>query len=224
MSVPRLDVGPRPAPAPSTAPSGSGASRLRCGLARRLARSGPNRLSVIRVDGNSMAPTLADGDEILVDRGDGAARLRDGIYVLRVDDALVVKRLAVGPAARPLDAQRQSTYPAGPTRAGLDRRRRPGGMGRAADRLTDRKADCAPSGRTARPRRAAASPAPSAGEEADAGLATARRRRSSPARTERASRAAAGAREVGTWAPSRRSCQQPARRASGRAPAWFTLR
>ena len=35
---------------------------------------------------------LNAGDDILVDLGDAAERLRDGIYVLRVDDALVVKR------------------------------------------------------------------------------------------------------------------------------------
>jgi hypothetical protein len=55
-------------------------------------------LSIIRVDGESMAPTLGHGDEILVDRGDDAGRLRDGIYVLRLDDVLMVKRVAFGPA------------------------------------------------------------------------------------------------------------------------------
>jgi hypothetical protein len=57
----------------------------------------PDMLSIIRVDGESMAPTLNDGDDIMVDRSDGAPRLRDGIYVLRMDDALIVKRLAVTP-------------------------------------------------------------------------------------------------------------------------------
>lgn len=56
----------------------------------------PSGLSMIRVDGDSMAPTLSNGDDILVDRMDGAARLRDGIYVLRLDDALMVKRVALG--------------------------------------------------------------------------------------------------------------------------------
>jgi phage repressor protein C with HTH and peptisase S24 domain len=65
---------------------------------RRLGAAKAERLSVIRVQGDSMAPTLADGDEILVDRGDAAERLRDGIYVLRIEDALVVKRLALSPA------------------------------------------------------------------------------------------------------------------------------
>lgn len=57
----------------------------------------PESLSIIRVDGESMAPTLADGDDIMVDRADAAARLRDGIYVLRLDDALMVKRVAIVP-------------------------------------------------------------------------------------------------------------------------------
>lgn len=51
-------------------------------------------LQAISVAGDSMDPTLRDGDEILVDltpRG-----LRDGIHVLRVDGALLVKRLEVG--------------------------------------------------------------------------------------------------------------------------------
>ena len=41
-----------------------------------------------------MAPTLNDGDEIMVDPGDAAERLRDGIYVLRRDGVLLVKRIA----------------------------------------------------------------------------------------------------------------------------------
>lgn len=57
----------------------------------------PDLLSIIRVDGESMAPTLGHGDDIMVDRGDGAERLRDGIYVLRLDGALMVKRVATGP-------------------------------------------------------------------------------------------------------------------------------
>ena len=57
----------------------------------------PRTLSIIRVEGDSMAPTLGDGDDILVDGGDAAARLRDGIYVLRMDDVLMVKRVARAP-------------------------------------------------------------------------------------------------------------------------------
>ena len=54
-------------------------------------------ISIIRVDGDSMTPTLNDGDEIIVNHNDGADRLRDGVYVLRLDGALMVKRIALGP-------------------------------------------------------------------------------------------------------------------------------
>ena len=67
---------------------------------RQLTRSAGDMLSFIRVEGDSMAPTLASGDDILVDRGDALERLRDGIYVLRRDDDLLVKRVALSPSAR----------------------------------------------------------------------------------------------------------------------------
>jgi phage repressor protein C with HTH and peptisase S24 domain len=97
IPVPRLDLG---------ASAGAGSLDEREGVAglvgfdegwlRAMGVSGES-LSIIRVDGDSMAPTLCDGDEIMVDRGDTAARLRDGIYVLRFQDALMVKRVARGP-------------------------------------------------------------------------------------------------------------------------------
>jgi phage repressor protein C with HTH and peptisase S24 domain len=52
----------------------------------------------VKVD--SLSPTLSDGDDILVDESDGAERIRDGIYVLRRDDTLMVKRIAVSPTGR----------------------------------------------------------------------------------------------------------------------------
>lgn len=67
---------------------------------KSLTATPAERLSIIRVEGDSMAPTLNAGDDILVDPGDAAERLRDGIYVLRVDDALVVKRIALNPLGR----------------------------------------------------------------------------------------------------------------------------
>lgn len=63
-------------------------------------RLDPAQLSVIQVVGDSMAPTLDDGDDILVDRSDAAVSLRDGIYVLRMDGVLNVKRLIVDRARR----------------------------------------------------------------------------------------------------------------------------
>ncbi|MBB4859060.1 phage repressor protein C with HTH and peptisase S24 domain [Novosphingobium chloroacetimidivorans] len=53
----------------------------------------PHRLSAIAVRGDSMEPTLRDGDEILVEASPGT--LREGIHVVRFDGALLVKRLEV---------------------------------------------------------------------------------------------------------------------------------
>lgn len=55
----------------------------------------PAMLTVIEVEGDSMEPTLRDGDEILVDRT--PRPLRAGIHVIRLDDVLLVKRLEPGP-------------------------------------------------------------------------------------------------------------------------------
>ena len=72
---------------------------------KALTPTSAQNLSIVRVEGDSMSPTLNAGDEILVDLGDCADRLRDGIYVLRVDDALVVKRLALHPMGRRVTVQ-----------------------------------------------------------------------------------------------------------------------
>ncbi len=119
--VPRFDVG---------ASAGSGAlpdeERLTGSLAfrsdwlRRVASNGSPALSVIKVTGDSMLPTLSDGDEILVDSADGADRLRDGIYVIRADGAVMVKRLAVSPAGHSFTVT--SDNPAYPPWTGLDLR------------------------------------------------------------------------------------------------------
>ena len=53
-----------------------------------------DRLSAIAVSGDSMEPTLRDGDEILVDCS--PPPLQDGIWVVRLDDMLMVKRLETG--------------------------------------------------------------------------------------------------------------------------------
>lgn len=117
VTVPRLDV---------QASAGPGAlesaeKRLgRIGFDSAWLRSlglgggGPSRLSVIRVGGDSMSPTLSDGDEILIDHEDGGDRLRDGIYVLRIDEALVVKRVALGPGGRLSARSDNDAYPGWP--------------------------------------------------------------------------------------------------------------
>lgn len=96
VTVPRIDV--RASAGPGAI---AGEERARAGmtfppeLLRELGVGRTAALSMIRVAGESMAPTLRDGDDILIDRDDAAARLRDGIYVLRVGDALIVKRVAL---------------------------------------------------------------------------------------------------------------------------------
>ena len=56
-------------------------------------------LAVITVHGDSMYPTLADGDTILVDLGQRAAG-RDGIYIVRFGEFVLVKRLLIDPVRR----------------------------------------------------------------------------------------------------------------------------
>lgn len=77
-----------------------------------LTASRPEDLSIIRVEGDSMSPTLNDGDDILVDRAGCSEALRDGIYVLRVEDSLLVKRLAIHPLGRSVTVQSDNpAYP-----------------------------------------------------------------------------------------------------------------
>jgi len=79
---------------------------------KALTATGTDKLSIVRVEGDSMAPTLNAGDDILVDLSDCGERLRDGIYVLRVDDALLVKRLAINPLGRRVTVQSDNpSYP-----------------------------------------------------------------------------------------------------------------
>ena len=116
VSVPRLDVGASAGPG-----AVAGDERTLGRIAfdepwlRRMRIADRKRLSLIRVEGDSMAPTLSDGDDILVDGADAAERLRDGIYVLRVEDVLVVKRVALSPAARRLSIRSDNpAYPSWP--------------------------------------------------------------------------------------------------------------
>lgn len=90
------------------------------GWLRKLTPSKASSLSIIHVHGDSMEPTLNDGDEVMVDLGDGQSRLRDGIYVLRMDDALNVKRIAIEPQGRRISVL--SDNPAYPSWRGLERR------------------------------------------------------------------------------------------------------
>jgi Peptidase S24-like len=91
--VPRLLLGASAGPGAVT---GDEAKTRAVGFDRVWLKSvsaNPAGLSMIKVVGDSMEPTLTDGDDIMVDASDAAERLREGIYVIRLDDALMVKRL-----------------------------------------------------------------------------------------------------------------------------------
>ncbi|MEO6359432.1 MAG: S24 family peptidase, partial [Sphingomicrobium sp.] len=79
---------------------------------KSLTATPASKLSIVRVEGDSMAPTLNPGDDLLIDHDDREERIRDGIYVLRVDDALVVKRIALNPMRRRVTVQSDNpAYP-----------------------------------------------------------------------------------------------------------------
>lgn len=92
VDVPRLQLGASAGPgALAEAEAPQGQLRFSQKWLRTLGLD-PAQLSVIEVAGDSMQPTLRDGDEILVDRS--PVPFRDGIHVVRIDDVLLVKRLA----------------------------------------------------------------------------------------------------------------------------------
>ena len=60
---------------------------------RHLTRATSDKLAILEVAGDSMEPTLRPRDRVLIDRS--VNRLRgDGIYVILVDDTLLIKRLS----------------------------------------------------------------------------------------------------------------------------------
>lgn len=115
LAVPRYDVGASAGPGALNDSERAGAAiAFRTDWLRQAASGSPSALSVIRVAGDSMVPTLSDGDDILVDSADAAPRLRDGIYVLRIEDQLLVKRIAISPAGGPrfiILSDNSSLYP-----------------------------------------------------------------------------------------------------------------
>jgi len=66
----------------------------------RAVTSAPvEELAVIEIDGDSMEPTLRSGDHALVDRTECRPRQKDGLYVIRVDGGLQVKRVSAHPVS-----------------------------------------------------------------------------------------------------------------------------
>jgi phage repressor protein C with HTH and peptisase S24 domain len=79
---------------------------------RVVARLGvsPATLTMITAHGDSMEPLIHDGDALFVDMADRRLSSRPGIFVIRLDDALLVKRVSrIG-----LEVQVASDNPATP--------------------------------------------------------------------------------------------------------------
>lgn len=64
---------------------------FRANFLERLTRAPIHRLSVIEVTGDSMEPTIYGGDQVLVDHSVKTVD-HGGLYILRLDDANIVKR------------------------------------------------------------------------------------------------------------------------------------
>ncbi|MEZ5743838.1 MAG: S24 family peptidase [Sphingomonadaceae bacterium] len=91
IDVPRLALGASAGPGHlAEDESAIGAFRFSTRWLREQGLDG-TMLSAIAVTGDSMEPTLRDGDEILVDRSPRPAM--SGIHVVRIEDSLLVKRI-----------------------------------------------------------------------------------------------------------------------------------
>ena len=67
----------------------------------RVSSAPTSELAIIHVEGDSMEPTLSDGDTVLVDLTESYPR-RDGIFVIGYEDHLMVKRLRIDPVRQKL--------------------------------------------------------------------------------------------------------------------------
>lgn len=91
--VPRLDVAA--SAGPGALPDGElvlGVDEVAPGLARALGLQ-RGQAAIIRVAGDSMAPGLLDGDRLLVDQSARSPDAKGGVFVIRIDGALLVKRV-----------------------------------------------------------------------------------------------------------------------------------
>ena len=83
-------------------------------LVSRLSARGTACLAALPLKGDAMAPTLLDGDHLLVDTEDRHP-LRDGIYAIESESQVVVKRLSVHPATQQVAIlSDNATYPSFP--------------------------------------------------------------------------------------------------------------
>jgi phage repressor protein C with HTH and peptisase S24 domain len=84
-------------------------------LLSQICNSSPNDLAIVTVEGDSMAPTLSHGDHIMVDTSASATRVHDGVFVIRNEDTLLVKRLTIHPSGTSLTVSSDNpAYPSLP--------------------------------------------------------------------------------------------------------------
>jgi len=96
FTLPRLDVAASAGPGAFV--DGEvmlGAAALDPALAARLGLV-EGQSAIVRVRGDSMEPGLIDGDLIVVDRARRSPDARGGVFVVRIDDAVMVKRVTRG--------------------------------------------------------------------------------------------------------------------------------
>lgn len=109
IDVPRLELGVSAGPgALDPGEQAMGALRFSRWWLRQRGLD-PALLSTVEVIGDSMEPTLRDGDEILVERVSGQPR--DGVHVVRLEGALLVKRLDTGRPGRLVLISDNRAYP-----------------------------------------------------------------------------------------------------------------
>lgn len=60
-----------------------------------ITRTPPNLLTIARGRGDSMVPTLQDGDMIIIDRSQRSVREQDAIWALTIGEIAMIKRLRV---------------------------------------------------------------------------------------------------------------------------------
>lgn len=69
-------------------------------------------MSLIKVAGDSMEPTLLAGDLVLVDHGRNTIASQGGIYAIAVDDEIMIKRVQPAFPDKPLVISDNKQYPA----------------------------------------------------------------------------------------------------------------
>lgn len=93
FALPRLDIAASAGPGAFV--DGEivlGAAALDPALAAQLGLV-EGQAAIVRVRGDSMEPGLIDGDLIVVDRARRTPDARGGVFVLRIEDAVMVKRI-----------------------------------------------------------------------------------------------------------------------------------